>query len=207
MPLNRSPAEILGAWADNLKADIRKCVPATVTAVDTSKQTVDVQVAVNDLLFDDLGNAVSMPAPSISGVPLACLRGGGMVVWLPVAVGDSVLLIFADQSADTWRVGVAPPCDPGFAGKHTADSAFAIPAFAPDTTPLASPAAGKLVIGQDAAPGFQMVIDAGSIDVGGAVGGTPGTVVPTAPGAAARVGDIVGPWSITKGSTRVLIGG
>src|ERR1700676_2420979 len=147
MPLNRSKAEILGAFADALKADIRKCVPAQVTAVYPSRQTVDVQVATNDILFDSLGNQMSFDAPSIADVPLACLRGGGMVVWLPVAVGDSVLLIFSDQSADTWRAGDGTPHDPGFVGKHTADSAFAIPAFAPDARFLQSPSAGNLVIG------------------------------------------------------------
>lgn len=151
MPLPRSTAEILAAHAEVIKNDIRKCVPATVTAVHPDRQTVDVQVAINNLVFDELGNAGSEPAPSISDVPLGVLRGGGMLVWIPVAAGDSVLLIFSDSSADTWRAGDGSAQDPGFAGKHTLDSAFAIPMFAPDAKMMTSPNADptKIIIGQD----------------------------------------------------------
>jgi hypothetical protein len=167
MPIQRSPAEIFGAFGDALKADIRKCVPATITQVHADRQTVDVQVATNDLLFDDLGNPVSMPAPSISDVPLGCLRGGGFFIWVPVQVGDSVLLVFSDQSADTWRSGTGAPQDPGFAGKHTADSPFAIPAWAPDNKMLQSPPqdAGKVIIGMDGAAA-QIKISATDIELG-----------------------------------------
>jgi hypothetical protein len=171
MPLPRSLAEIFGAFGDALKGDIRKCVPATITTVHADRQTVDVQVATNELLFDDMGNALSLPAPSFSDVPLACMRGGGFFVWMPVAVGDAVLLVYSDQSADTWRSGDGSPQDPGFAGKHTADSPFAIPAFAPDAKMLTSPAgdAGKVIIGKDGGAA-QIKISATDIELGASAG-------------------------------------
>lgn len=171
MPVNRSPAEIFGAFGDALKSDIRKCVPATITTVHADRQTVDVQVATNELLFDDMGNALSLPAPSFSDVPLACMRGGGFFCWMPVAVGDSVLLVYTDQSADTWRSGDGTPQDPGFAGKHTADSPFAIPAWAPDAKMLSSPAgdAGKVIIGKDGGSA-QIKISASDIELGASAG-------------------------------------
>jgi hypothetical protein len=167
MPLPRSLAEVLGRHGDALKNDLRKVIPATVVAVYPARQTVDVQIAVNNPLFDDLGNVITEPAPSISDVPLGVVRGGGFLVWVPVAIGDSVLLVFSDLSTDTWRLGDGTPQDPGWVGKHTLDSPFAIPMIAPDAHFLASPAAaaGKLVIGKDGGAA-QIRISATDIELG-----------------------------------------
>lgn len=165
MPLDRSPAETFGRFADALKHDMRKCLPATVTAVHADRQTVDVQVAVNALLFDDLGNAFQEDAPSLSDVPLGVMRGGGFLVWVPVAVGDSVLLVFSDLSTDTWRAGDGTPQAPGWAGMHTHDSPFALPCVAPDARMLTSTPTDKLVIGKDGTD-EQIVISASDIKLG-----------------------------------------
>ncbi len=153
MPIERSISEVLEAHGEAIRRDIRKCVPATVTAVSAALQTVDVQIAINDVLYTDMGDGVDMGAASLANVPLGCLRGGGFFLWVPVAVGDSVLLIFSDASADTWRAGDGSPKPPGFAGLHTADSPFAIPMFAPDAKGLGSPvtAATKMMLGRDVA--------------------------------------------------------
>lgn len=171
MPLERSHAEILGAYADAIKHDIRKCLPATITAVHADRQTVDVQIAVNALLFDPLGNPFSEPAPSLADVPLGVMRGGGFLVWVPVAVGDSVLLVFSDLSTDTWRAGDGTARDPGWAGRHTCDSPFALPCVAPDAKFLASPNAdpGKVIIGKDGGTA-QIRISASDIELGAPAG-------------------------------------
>ena len=175
MPIPRTLPEILGAHADVLKSDIRKCIPATVTAVNAAKMTVDVQVAVNDVLFDPLGNAYSVAAPTIADVPLGVARGGKFFVWVPVSVGDSVLLIFSDLSADSWRLASSAPTegvDPVFLGRHTLDSAFAIPMFAPDSQAFADPALDptKIIIGRDCGP--EIKVSTAGIELG-AAGATP----------------------------------
>ena len=169
MPLERSQEAILAAWLDATKNDIRCAIPATVTHVSTDRQTVDVQVAVNNPLNDDVGNIVTEPAPSFTDVPLGVLRGGGFLIWIPVAVGDSVLLVFPDLSTDVWRSGDGTPQDPGFVGKHTYDSAFALPMIGYDSKmfldPADSSAAGKLLIGQDGSAA-QIRISASDIELG-----------------------------------------
>lgn len=151
MPVNRSEAEILFAHAEQIKQSIKKCTVATVTKVYPDRQTVDVQAAIINVVHDDLGNTFQEPVTAFADVPLGVLRGGGMFVWLPVAVGDSVLLIFSDLSCDTWRAGDGSPQPPGFVGRHTSDSPFAIPCCAPDgkffTSPNADP--NKIIIGPD----------------------------------------------------------
>lgn len=171
MPLNRGDSEILGAHADMVRNDIRKVDVGTVTAVYADRQTVDVQVCTNNPIHDANGNAFLEPAPSYSDVPLGCLRGGGFLVWMPVAQGDNVLLVYTDLSADTWRSGDGSVQDPGFQGKHTRDSPFAIPMFAPDAKMMTSPPAGpnKIIIGQDGGTA-QIRISASDIELGAPAG-------------------------------------
>lgn len=152
MPLERSDAEILAAFERGLMNDIRKCLPGTVTAVYASTGTVDVQLGVNNVQFTELNDVVEEDAPSLSQVPLGILRGGGFLVWVPVAVGDHVLVVFSDLSADTWRSSPdGSPQTPGYMGKHTLDSPWAFPMFAPDAKVLAAPTADphKVIIGKD----------------------------------------------------------
>lgn len=166
MPLQRSLQEILNSHADAIRADMRKVLPGTVTAVHAARQTVDVQLAVNAVLFDDLGTAVSVPAPSVTDVPLGVMRGGGFLVWVPVAVGDSVLLIFSDLSVDTWRASQdGNPVDPGGVGQHTHDSPFAMPCVSPDRGFLTSTPTDNMVIGKDGTD-EQIVISSSDIKLG-----------------------------------------
>jgi len=167
MPLPRSQAEIFGQALDVAKNEIRKCATATVTAVYPSRQTVDVQLCVNNPVFDELGNTFTEPAPSLSDVPLGVLRGGSFFVWMPVAVGDSVIILFSDLSTDVWRAGDGTAQDPGWVGKHTMDSPFAIPMCAPDAKFFADPGndATELIIGKDGAPA-QIRLSATQIKLG-----------------------------------------
>ena len=173
MPLPRSYAEIIGQQKDDIFTSMKKCIPATVTAVYPAKMTVDVQVAINTPHTDPIGQVFSEDSVSICDVPLGTMRGGKFFVWLPVAVGDSVLLLMSDVSTDTWRASpktsTGPqPNDPFFVGKHTFDSCFAIPMFAPDAYVFSDPAGDpqKIIIGQDGGP--EIKIDTGSIELRGA---------------------------------------
>lgn len=173
MGIPRSHAEILGDHTDHVLTTMKKCIPATVTAVYPAKMTVDVQVAVTTPHTDPVGNVYFEDAVSICDVPLGTMRGGKFFVWLPVAVGDSVLLLMSDVSTDTWRASpktsTGPqPNDPFFVGKHTFDSCFAIPMFAPDAYVFSDPAGDpqKIIIGQDGGP--EIKIDTGSIELRGA---------------------------------------
>lgn len=165
MPIERNLAEILGAHWDACKADMVKCLPATVLAVDTGKQTVDVQVGINNMLFDPFGNYCSVPAPSITGVPLGVLRGGGFLVSVPVAVGDYVMLHWSDRSMDTWQASTGTAVDPGNLAQHTMDSCYAIPMVAPTAKALGSVSGSNIVIGKDGAD-EQIVISSSDIKIG-----------------------------------------
>jgi Phage protein Gp138 N-terminal domain len=166
MPFERTIGEIFGAHGDALKDDIKVCLPATITAVHAATQTVDVQIAIKNPLFDEFGKVTYENQISVTDVPCGVMRGGGFYIWLPVAIGDSVLLMFSDLSMDTWRLGGNTP---GWLGKHTHDSPIAIPCIAPDAKAFADIAAasGKVVIGKDGSQA-QIRLSATDIELGAA---------------------------------------
>jgi Phage protein Gp138 N-terminal domain len=146
MPFSRELPEVIAAAADGTLEGLKKIAIGYVTAVNGG--FVDVQLMTQSPLFDEFGNVTFEPAPAIGGVPLCVMRGGGFSVSLPVSVGDSVLVVFTDLSADTWRASQGTqPVAPGWVGRHTWDSAFALPCVAPDASAIA-PTAGKVVIGK-----------------------------------------------------------
>lgn len=151
MPFDRSLTEVLNDSQDALLDAIRKVAVGFVTAVNG--QRVDVQLAVAAPLFSAIDGTVYEPPHALGDVPLCALRGGGFMVWLPIAVGDPVLVLFTDISADAWRTSDGQTVvNPGWVGRHTQDSAFAIPMIAPDSKTLASADPSKLVIGKDGGP-------------------------------------------------------
>lgn len=78
--------------------DIRCCLPGKVTAVDTVKSTVDVQVTL--MQYDQKGVAFSYPP--LTGCHAVTVQGGGVGVKVPVAVGDECLVFFSDRCVDAW---------------------------------------------------------------------------------------------------------
>ena len=152
MPKDRSDIEIFQKLHASINDDHRKCLPAVITNVNSGRNTVDVAISVQNPLLDDDGNVTFETLPPICDVPLATPRGGGFIVHMPVAVGDSVMLVFSDLCTDTWRASDGPGAvAPGFIGKHTAASAFAFPCVAPDAQAPTQPASTPtdLVIGKD----------------------------------------------------------
>lgn len=165
MPYERSHVEIMEAHKDKMFDAIKKTMVATVINVYPARQTVDVQTAVQNPLWDEYGNVTFEPPHVFSDVPLGVMRGGGFFVWLPVQKGDSVLLIYTDLSTDAWRGGNGT--QPGFVGKHTTDSMFAVPFCAPDSQMFVDPNndPDKIIIGQDGGPA-QIRLSATDIELG-----------------------------------------
>ena len=82
------------------KDHINTSMPAKVISVSNlgSDQTVDVLPLVNDS-FDD---GTNVEFPPILDVPLIFPSAGGGVLSFPIAVGDTILLIFSQKSLDEW---------------------------------------------------------------------------------------------------------
>jgi hypothetical protein len=165
MPVERDLAEVQAATQDVLLEGIRKVAVGFITAVHG--QFVDVQLVTNVPLFDETTGTTFEAAPALGGVPVCAIRGGGFLVWVPPSVNDSVLVIYTDLSYDSWRTSDGKTLvNPGWCGRHTADSPFAIPMVAPDAKQLGSGAdSSKLVIGKDNSSA-QIKISGSDIELG-----------------------------------------
>lgn len=139
--------QILRAVQDSLQARIHTSLPGVVRSYDSAKQTAQVQLAVQLR-----GNNV----PPLSDVPICWPGGAAGFVHVPLAAGDTVLVIFCEEDFSRWFAtgSVSAPAVLARHGLH----AVAIPGLRPATAPLAVTgghvtvgAASELRLGSDTA--------------------------------------------------------
>jgi hypothetical protein len=138
-----SLAEVIRAFVREGAADLHVSIPAKVVRVELAKGLVDAQPLVKDL-FE--GQAVSVPV--ITNVPIVWPGAGGFRLTFPIAVGDTVLLVFSDRSLDLWleKGGEVDPKDPR---RHTLSDAIAIPGLRSFSAPWSGAAADGVTLGKD----------------------------------------------------------
>jgi len=116
-------AELLARRMRDVSAGLNSCLVGTITAVN-SNGTVTCAVnfqkvlkGVVPLASGEIGDQVLNSGPLNSGypalvnVPVFTYQGGGTYIQMPIAVGDSCLLLFCDRDMDVWfETGqIAPP--------------------------------------------------------------------------------------------------
>jgi Phage protein Gp138 N-terminal domain len=139
----------------NELADVHTCMPAEIVGVRGGKdarQFVDVLPTLQRVVIDADGLAQNEAYPVIPMVPVGYAQGGGFFVSLPLAVGDIVLLVFAERSLDAWiesaRRGAQAAVVPGDVATHTLQGAIALPCGpAPRSALLTGVDASDVVIG------------------------------------------------------------
>lgn len=119
-------ATILRGVQDTLAARIHTALPGIVRSYDSATQTATVQLAVQLR-----GNAV----PPLSEVPVAWPGGAAGFVHVPLAVGDTCLVVFCEEDFGRWwsTGSVSAPAVLARHGLH----AVAIPGLRAAGAPLA----------------------------------------------------------------------
>lgn len=98
--------DVLKKFQRATMSEIRCCLPATVTGVDSAMGTVDAQITVK--YTKATGEYADYPV--LSALPAIVLQGGGVAAKFPVQVGDQCLVFFADRAMDAWKgSGTAQP--------------------------------------------------------------------------------------------------
>lgn len=156
-------AEVIGLAMDYRLTDVHTAIPAKVTAYYASTQTVDAQPVVKSRLVDPKGNSLVRDYPPLPNIPVAFPRAGGYFLSLPIAVGDTVLVVFCEQSLDLWRE-TGTITTPAANVRHGLGGAIAIPGIAPKTSPLADASGSTMRLGNDGGPVLE--IDATYIKAG-----------------------------------------
>ena len=144
---------------------IRVALPAKVVAYDASIQAVDVQPMIKDRFENEDGDIESETLPVIPRVPVVFPGANGFRVTFPIAVGDTVLLVFSDRSLDVWldQGRVVDPNDPR---THSLADAIAIPGLRSYKSPLLDAPTDAMSIGSDTS-GAVIEIDDSEIRAGG----------------------------------------
>lgn len=122
---NRSLTEVFQNWFNNF-SDSCNCIKiGKITAVNTSNQTVNVQVLHKRVNQSNLTKRELRDYPLLQGVPFVVLGGGSSHLTFPIAVGDNCLLLFNDYEIDRWwDTGENLPSN--FERKHDISDAFAL---------------------------------------------------------------------------------
>lgn len=108
-PQGLTPAQLnyseTSQWKQIIKQALMdtRCASVAFLAedLDTTKQTVTVQIAIQERVRTQSG-AQWWDVPPIILVPVVLPRGGGFSCTLPLKKGDSGLLVFCDTCFDTW---------------------------------------------------------------------------------------------------------
>lgn len=126
------------------------CIPGQVTAYDATANTVDVQPCLGKTIFEE-DRELSEDLPILPSVPLMFPGSGNYRLTFPIAVGDYVLVVFADRSIEEFWVngGRGIPAD---VRSHNLSDGFAIPGVIVQPTALQSVATNVMVLGKNGNP-------------------------------------------------------
>lgn len=212
------PTVLRGAAAAALR-DVRVALPARVETYDPSTCQVSVQPLVADGAVDETGERFTDRLPVINGVPVVFPGGGGMRITFPIAVGDTVLLVFASSSIDRW-LALGGEVDPLDDRRHHIADAIAIPGLVDfahaspasssaavlegSNVQLGSQSATKAALNTDDTTDFMAALAAAIVALGAGPASAQlaalQTQLQTLPAAAPHVGQ---PWGV--GSSKVKV--
>lgn len=107
---------LLGAIKQALERKVKTMfgpMPAAVTAYDATTQRVSVQPLIRRSDYGEGGIRTVEGLPIVQNVPVMFPGAGSNRLTFPIAIGDTMLLVFADSSLDKWlaRGGEVDPED------------------------------------------------------------------------------------------------
>jgi hypothetical protein len=146
--------------------DLHTSMPGRVESYDASTQLVDVAPMVKRRVRTRDGSLRSFVFPTIRSVPVVIPRWGSWFIHAPLAVGDTVLLVFCERDPARW-VRTGEVSDPVDTRLHNLAHAVAITGVYPRTKALASGStpSNALVLGRDGGAVIR-VKDNGQIEIG-----------------------------------------
>jgi hypothetical protein len=142
---SRTPirAEVIRSAIEAALSEIHVSMPGRVESYDAQTQLADVKPLLQE---SAAGPVVSLPV--ITGVPVIQPRSGGFRLSLPVAVGDTVHLVFCERSLDNWLAN-GGDVDPNDVRKFHLSDAVAYVGLHDNKNAFSSSPANTLAIGKD----------------------------------------------------------
>lgn len=165
-----SESDIADAREDALRLDLETAFPARVQSYDGSAQTADLVPLVRRQVPQPDGSHAMEELPVLPCVPVLFPRMGSAFVSLPVAAGDTGLVIVCSGAIGHWRAGDGEVSDPGDLRRHHPSHAVFLPlgltTRARALTQTGAAGAGGAVIGFDSADGSRILLRAdGTVEI------------------------------------------
>lgn len=152
-----SLASVILAAIESRVGQIYTALPGRVTSYDASDRSANVQLIIRDAYTDEQGVRQTEQYPLLQHVPVMFPGSGPYSITWPIAVDDTVLVVFSHSSLDRWLANGGDDVDPADDRRHTLSDAVAIPGLRDFTTPVDSGTAST-----DA-----MTLTAGDLRLGG----------------------------------------
>lgn len=160
-------ASLLDEVRRSTRESIYCALPASIVAYSPATQRADVKPQLKHTVRDALENKELVEdLPILCDVPIMFQRFGGFMLTMPVAVGDTVLLVFTDRSIDKWKTN-GGNVDPIDLRAHDISDAVAIPGLYPGPAALPATLTTGLALGKAGDTTLQIHIDGTSINLGG----------------------------------------
>jgi len=134
---------------------VRVALPARVESYDPTTQQITAQPLVLEGYVAEEGERATERLPAIAGVPVVFPGAGGFRVTFPIAVGDTVLLVFASSSIDRW-LALGGEVDPADDRRHALSDAIAIPGLRDFAHALGNAPSSTMSIGKDGGPTIEI---------------------------------------------------
>lgn len=126
--------DVLGEFERKLLDNIHTAMPGRIESYDPATQRADVRPLIRQRVpraDTDEREHVYEDLPIIPSVRVLHPRGGGAFVHLPIATGDTVLLVFCSSGIGHWEAGDGSVQDAGDERRHHPAHAVAIPGMYP----------------------------------------------------------------------------
>lgn len=163
--LPRSFVEIAKKIVDGRLHEVHIALPGKVVAYDATKNLADVQVMIQQSVWDDDNNRTYEDVGTLPGVPVIWPRAGGFKMTLPMQVGDTGLLVFNSDAIGEWRTS-NQSSQPADSSRLSIGWPCFIPGFCADITQVSGsdPASSMAIFGKDG--GEQIRTDGAQIQIG-----------------------------------------
>ncbi len=161
---------------DRILADFRNslhtCFPAQVLAYDAPAQKVDLRPAIKREVAADEPDVRwgYEPLPDLLAVPVQWSRSGGWGATFPIAVGDWMMVLCAEQSLRLWQTRGTTHTLPGINDPHGLNGCCAIPGWFPDGKQLKNVSATDMVVGKLDGSACVRIKPNGEVELGGKAG-------------------------------------
>lgn len=145
--------DVLNAERDSAFAALNKIQVGTIVSYDATKQKAQVQLVNKRVVYNTpMTTSVVPPDPQLVpypvfvDVPVFVFSGGGSFLSMPIAAGDTCLVLFNDRDLDPWCTNGTTGAAPNSTRMHSLADGIALVGIRPFSYPLAGTSATDIIV-------------------------------------------------------------